>query len=132
MKLMIFHLQQITTRVFNFLLVSHTAAWRAVWEEWKIVEPETAPSAPCMMDFLLYRIEREYCDDKLVEFVCENGRRFFHFGARLKLCRQCRSTLTPVRRLIPCQTQAEQLPRDEDGRCFGFSTAFAFLNLRVV
>ena len=27
------------------------AAWRTVWEEWKTIEPETAPIAPCMMDF---------------------------------------------------------------------------------
>lgn len=91
------------------------AAWRAVWEEWKIIEPKTAPVAPCMMDFLLYRIGREYCDDKLVEFVCENGHRFFHFGARLKLCRECRGTLTPVKRLVPCQVHGQQLPRDEEG-----------------
>jgi len=91
------------------------AAWRAVWEEWKAVEPKTAPIAPCMMDFLLYRIGREYCDDKLVEFVCEKGHRFFHFGARLKLCRECRSTLTPVKRLLPCQVHSQQLPRDEEG-----------------
>lgn len=101
---------------YGYIDAMSAAAWRTVWEEWKIIEPETAPSAPCMMDFLLYRIGREYCDDKLVEFVCENGHRFFHFGARLKLCRQCRATLTPVRRLIPCQTQAERLPRDEEGQ----------------
>ncbi|MEW6240400.1 MAG: hypothetical protein AB1564_06285, partial [Chloroflexota bacterium] len=101
---------------YGYIDAMSAAAWRAVWEEWKTIEPVTAPSAPCMMDFLLYRIGREYCDDKLVEFVCENGHRFFHFGARLKLCRQCRSTLTPVRRLIPCQTQAELLPRDEEGQ----------------
>lgn len=100
---------------YGYIDAMSAAAWRAVWEEWKVIEPETATSAPCMMDFLLYRIGREYCDDKLVEFVCENGHRFFHFGARLKLCRQCRAILTPVRRLIPCQTQADQLPRDEDG-----------------
>jgi hypothetical protein len=101
---------------YGYIDAMSAAAWRAVWEEWKKIEPKTAPSAPCMMDFLLYRIGREYCDDKLVQFVCENGHRFFHFGARLKLCRQCRSTLTPVRRLIPCQTQAELLPRDEEGQ----------------
>lgn len=91
------------------------AAWRTVWEEWRIVEPSTALVAPCMMDFLLYRIGREYCDDKLVEFVCEKGHRFFHFGAQLKLCRACRSTLTPVKRLLPCQVESDQLPRNEEG-----------------
>lgn len=100
---------------YGYIDAMSAAAWRAVWEEWRIIEPDTVPSAPCMMDFLLYRIGREYCDDKLVEFVCENGHGFFHFGARLKLCRQCRAILTPARRIIPCQTQKEQLPRDDDG-----------------
>jgi len=92
------------------------AAWRAVWEEWKAVEPHTAPKAPCMMDFLLYRIGREYCDDRLVELVCEKGHRFFHFGTRLKLCRECRATLIPVKKLLPCQVGSQELPRDEEGR----------------
>jgi hypothetical protein len=68
-----------------------------------------------MMDFLIYRIGREYGGDKLVEFVCENGHRFFYFGAQLKRCRQCRATITPVRRLMPCQVDATQLPRDDNG-----------------
>jgi hypothetical protein len=100
---------------YGYIDEKSAAAWRAVWKEWKMIAPETAPSAPCMMDFLLYRIGREYCGDKLVEFVCENGHRFFHFGAKKKLCPQCRSTLTPIKRLIPCQAHTVQLPRDEDG-----------------
>ncbi len=100
---------------YEYIDAKSAAAWRAVWEEWKAIEPKTAPIAPCMMDFLLYRIGREYCDDKLVEFACGNGHRFFHFGARLQLCRECRSTLTPVRRLLPCQVESQQLPRDEEG-----------------
>jgi len=100
---------------YGYIDAKSAAAWRAVWEEWQATEPATAPVAPCMMDFLLYRIGREYCEDRMVEFVCEKGHRFFHFGAKLKLCRQCRATLTPVRRLMPCQVQANQLPRDGDG-----------------
>lgn len=92
------------------------AAWRAVWEEWKNINPETAPLAPCKMDFLLYRIGREYCDDKLVEFICENGHRFYNFGALLRRCRKCRTSLTPIKRFIPCQVHSEQLPRDEAGQ----------------
>ena len=101
---------------YDYIDTMSAAAWRTVWEEWKLAEPETAPSAPCMMDFLLYRIGREYCNDKLVEFVCDNGHRFFHFGAKLKLCRQCRANITPERRLIPCQTQLNNLPRNEEGQ----------------
>jgi len=100
---------------YSYIDAMSAAAWRTVWEEWKVIEPTTAPAAPCMMDFLLYRIGREYCKDRLVEFVCENEHRFFHFGAQLKRCRQCRASLTPVRRLIPCQINANQLPHDEDG-----------------
>jgi len=100
---------------YGYIDAMSAAAWRTVWEEWKIIDPPTAPSAPCMMDFLLYRIGREYCEDRLLEFICENGHRFFHFGARLKLCPECHTALTPVRRLIPFQAQVEQLPRDEDG-----------------
>jgi hypothetical protein len=100
---------------YGYIDAMSADAWRAVWEEWQTIEPSTAPSAPCMMDFLLYRIGREYCDDGLVEFVCENGHHFFHFGARLKRCPECRAVLTPVQRMIPCQVSAEQLPRHEDG-----------------
>jgi hypothetical protein len=100
---------------YGYIDAMSAAAWRAVWEEWQTIEPSTVPSAPCMMDFLLYRIGREYCDDGLVEFVCDNGHRFFHFGARLRRCPQCRAALTPVQMLIPCQVHAEQLPRHEDG-----------------
>jgi len=39
----------------------------------------------------------------------------FYFGARLKLYRECRSTLTPVRRFLPCQVERRQSPRDEEG-----------------
>jgi len=100
---------------YEYIDAMSASAWRTVWAEWKVIEPQTAPEAPCMMDFLLYRIGREYCDDKLVEFICENGHRFFHFGKRLKRCQECRSMLTPVRRLLPCQVISQQLPRDEEG-----------------
>ncbi len=100
---------------YGYIDEMSAAAWRAVWEEWKVSDPETVPVAPCMMDFLLYRIGREYCADKLVEFVCENGHRFFYFGAQLKRCRQCRAPVTPIRRLLPCQVEVTQLPRDDNG-----------------
>jgi hypothetical protein len=100
---------------YSYIDEMSAAAWRAVWEEWRVISPETAPVAPCMMDFLLYRIGREHCDSKLVEFDCENGHRFFYFGARLKRCPQCRAPLTPIRRLLPCQVRAEDLPRFNDG-----------------
>ena len=92
-------------------------AWRVVWEEWKRLHPETAPSSPCQMDFLLYRIGREYCDENIVSYECGDGHLFFYFGARLQYCRICRQsghkTLAQGRaRILPCQIDSEKLPRE--------------------
>lgn len=94
-------------------------AWRVVWEEWRKSCPKTAPSSPCQMDFLLYRIGREYCDDKIVSYECDEGHVFFHFGAGLRNCRLCRGAGRRIpahgrARLLPCQIASRDLPR-EDG-----------------
>ncbi len=91
-------------------------AWRTVWQEWQTLDAGTAPRSPCLMDFLLYRIGREYCKDNLVEYQCEAGHIFYHFGARLRKCRVCnrrqRSVAFPIARQLPCQVDAESLPRE--------------------
>ncbi len=92
-------------------------AWRVVWEEWNRSHPETAPSSPCQMDFLLYRIGREYCDENVVSYECWDGHLFFYFGARLQYCRICkqsgRKTLAQgSARVLPCQIDSEKLPRE--------------------
>lgn len=92
-------------------------AWRTVWLEWKKLDSSTAPSSPCLMDFLLYRIGREYCNDIVVQYVCERGHIFYHFGARLKNCPTCRKegTRTPAQakeKFLPCQLDSSQLPRE--------------------
>lgn len=92
-------------------------AWRVVWEAWRDIDPVTAPEAPCKMDFLLYRIGREYCKENVVQYTCESGHTFFHFGARLRNCRVCRSSKERVRahpktRFFPCQIQSADLPRE--------------------
>lgn len=94
------------------------SAWRVVWEEWRGVDAVTAPSSPCELDFLLYRIGREYCKPNLVEYECENGHSFFYFGAQVSLCRICkkkgmRGEAIPKRRMLPCQVNAKELPREE-------------------
>jgi hypothetical protein len=90
--------------------------WRTVWEEWKALNPETVPRSPCLMDFVLYRIGREYCKDNLVKYQCEDGHVFHHFGARLRKCRVCdrkhRASVQPIERLLPCQVGPEELPRE--------------------
>lgn len=86
-------------------------AWRVVWEEWQDLDGETAPRSPCLMDFLLYRVGREYCKDNLVQYCCDDGHRFYHFGARLRKCRLCRSSARPTVRMLPCQVEAKDLPR---------------------
>ena len=92
-------------------------AWRAVWEEWQRTRPSSAPASPCLIDFMLYRMGREYCKNDLVRYQCEKGHHFYHFGARLKKCKVCteqrmRSPAMPQVRLLPCQIPSAQLPRD--------------------
>lgn len=92
-------------------------AWRTVWEEWRRIDSASAPRSPCQMDFLLYRIGRQYCDEKVVQYACPNGHTFYHFGAALKLCRVCqeRNRRTPAHakaRFLPCQVRSQDLPRE--------------------
>ncbi|MGB7532604.1 MAG: hypothetical protein WA977_06460 [Halobacteriota archaeon] len=94
-------------------------AWRAVWEEWKKLDPTTAPSSPSQMDFLLYRIGREYCDEIVVQYTCEREHIFYHFGARLRNCPICRREGTRTwaqakKRFLPCQLDPQELPRERD------------------
>jgi hypothetical protein len=88
-------------------------AWRVVWEEWRSLDAESAPRSPCLMDFLLYRVGREYCKDNVVQYRCTRGHVFYHFGARLCKCRMCRSPAVPLKRMLPCQVKARDLPREE-------------------
>jgi hypothetical protein len=93
-------------------------AWRTVWEQWQQFDSVTAPLSPCQMDFLLYRIGREYCKEIVVQYVCEKGHVFYHFGGRLKNCRICGRAGRRVRaharaHLLPCQLDNANLPREE-------------------
>ncbi len=92
-------------------------AWRAVWEHWRKDYPGTAPASPCMIDSLLYRIGREYCSEKLVEYRCAKGHVFYHFGGGLKKCRVCiesgvRSEVHRDAWFIPCQVDRKKLPQE--------------------
>lgn len=92
-------------------------AWRAVWEEWVEFDSSTSPSSPCQMDFLLYRIGKEYCDDNAVQYVCERGHVFYHMKGRLKNCPSCRkegrrARAFPKDRFFPCQLDPSELPRE--------------------
>ncbi len=96
-------------------------AWRAVWWAWAEKDPQGAPVSPCLMDFLLYRIGRDYCKHALVRYQCTRGHTFYHFGARLRICRMCRAEghqgeAWPTEHVLPCQAVPEELPRDDDGR----------------
>ncbi|MCX6844616.1 MAG: hypothetical protein NTX53_20325 [candidate division WOR-3 bacterium] len=97
--------------------LTSVAAWRAVWSSWRLNNPATAPVSPCFMDFVLYRIGREYCDDKVVEYKCDKGHVFYHFGAALRNCRVCqlsgdRTPAIPGSRFLPCQLDNAKLPRE--------------------
>lgn len=95
------------------------AAWRKVWEEWREVDPATAPVSPCQMDYLLYRIGREYCKAFVAEYRCSKNHRFLHFGTKVRRCRECakhelQSELGIERTALPCQFESATLPREGD------------------
>jgi len=103
---------------YEYIDEMSASAWRTVWEEWQHIDPATAPLSPCQMDFLLYRIGREYCRERLVQYVCEHGHTFYHFGGQLTNCRICRRAGNRVRahahaRFLPCQIDSADLPREE-------------------
>lgn len=99
---------------YSYIDETSAKAWRAVWEEWSKLDSRTAPRSPCVMDFLLYRIGREYCKDMLVEYRCTNGHRFFYFGGQIRKCRTCLAKVLQVSKRLPCQADVSELPR-EDG-----------------
>jgi len=103
---------------YEYISVASASAWRLVWTKWKEENPETAPASPCLMDFLLYRIGRDYCDDIAVLYQCQDNSShcFWHFGARLKRCRYCRSETERIESLLPCQVPKDQLPRQANGQ----------------
>ena len=99
-------------------------AWRVVWEEWVELDSETAPESPCMLDFFIYRLGREYCMPKAGRYECEGGHHFWRFGNRLveRRCPICDGQRPGVRRmarltdyLLPCQVPPNELPRNDDG-----------------
>ena len=90
------------------------SAWRAVWKAWKSLDSQEALSSPCLMDFLLYRIGREYCDEKVVEHDCSRGHKFFYFGSKIKYCPICSkekiNTLARAKKkILPCQLEKAEL-----------------------
>lgn len=104
---------------YSYIDEKSANAWRVVWEEWRKDDSTTSPRSPCLVDFLLYRIGREYCKDNVVKYQCQKGHTFYHFGAQLSKCRICSRNqhipAVPVERLMPCQVDACDLPREDDG-----------------
>jgi len=103
---------------YGFIDEMSANAWRAVWEEWKSLDSKGAPSSPCLMDFLLYRIGREYCDEKVVEHDCNIGHKFYYFGSKIKYCPICKEkkiiTLASAKKkLLPCQLEEKDLPKEK-------------------
>lgn len=100
---------------YSYIDEMSSKAWRVVWEKWTKLDSTTAPLSPCQMDYLIYRIGREYCKPNVVKYECENGHTFYHFGARLKKCPECgkkgiNKQAIPKYKLIPCQLNSSQLP----------------------
>jgi hypothetical protein len=103
---------------YEYISIASASAWRLVWRRWREENPETAPASPCLMDFLLYRIGRDYCNDLAVLYQCQDNSShcFWHFGGRLRRCRFCRSEVKRVEALLPCQVPKQQLPRQANGQ----------------
>ena len=48
-------------------------AWRKVWEIWRNKYTKNSIEAPCLMDYLIYRIiGKEFCRESLCFFKCES------------------------------------------------------------
>lgn len=90
-------------------------AWRAVWEQWRELDPKTAPASPCSIDFLVYRMGRDFCDTRFTEYVCDAGHRLYRFGSRLKFCPLCgtpHAAVTSQGKFFPCELDKNRLPRE--------------------
>ncbi|MGO9199392.1 MAG: hypothetical protein ACLQM8_02485 [Limisphaerales bacterium] len=100
-------------------------AWRAVWEEWRMMGDATAPPSPCLLDFLIYRLGREYCKPMAGHYVCqEGGHDYYQYGPRLqeRKCATCAAVRPRVNRVgrlaqyvLPCEVPQQKLPRNPDG-----------------
>jgi len=100
-------------------------AWRAVWEEWRTLDAATSPASPCLLDFIIYRLGREYCRPMAGRYECTNGgHHYYHFGRRLaeRNCAICDAARPRVRNtarltdyVMPCQIPGVDLPRNPDG-----------------
>jgi hypothetical protein len=110
---------------YGYIDEMNAQAWRAVWEEWRRLDAAAAPASPCLIDFVVYRLGREYCKQMAGHYRCETGRHdFYQFGNRLerRACLVC-SRQRPRQRhaahltdyVLPCQIPPDRLPRDEDG-----------------
>jgi len=100
-------------------------AWRTVWEEWRALDATTAPSSPCLLDFIIYRLGREYCKTMAGRYECANGGHYYyHFGPSRaeRKCAICDAAQPRVRNtarlkeyVIPCRIPEADLPRNPDG-----------------
>jgi len=92
-------------------------AWREVWKKWIKQDENTAPISPSQMDYLLYRIGKDYCKETLVKYECNEKHIFYYFNSHLKNCRVCaekgeRVRAYPSEKYLPCQKDASELPRE--------------------
>jgi hypothetical protein len=111
----------------QYIYIDHknAQAWRAVWEEWQAIDPQTAPASPCLVDFIVYDIGRQYCKDMVGHYQCQMGQHdFYHFGSRLRSrnCLVChaqrprrRHAATLTDYMLPCQIPHDRLPCNAEG-----------------
>jgi hypothetical protein len=110
---------------YTYIDQKNAQAWRAVWEEWRTIDPLTAPASPCLIDFIVYDIGRQYCKDMVGHYQCHTGQHdFYHFGNKLnsRNCLVChaqrprrRHAATLTNYMLPCQVPHDRLPRNAEG-----------------
>ena len=66
-------------------------AWRKVWELWQQLYPEESISSPCLIDYFVYNVVgKQFCKEKLFEFICEDGQHSFKWhSAKNTRCQIC-------------------------------------------
>ena len=84
-------------------------AWRKVWEIWRNKYKKNSIEAPCLMDYLIYRIiGKEFCRESLCFFKCESQDHIFKWhSARNKTCQICyknniKNNAKVIKKVLPC------------------------------
>lgn len=76
---------------YGYIDEMNAKAWRKVWELWQQLYPEESISSPCLIDYFVYNVVgKQFCKEKLFEFICEDGQHSFKWhSAKNTRCQIC-------------------------------------------